>query len=424
MHRRVFLMQSTFVSGAALLLRHPAFAATDPNSAPKGEPHMSTKIEEFRLNVPQSQLADLHDRLTHTRWPERETVDDTSQGPQLAKVQALVAHWRTKYDWRKCEALLNGFGHFKTNINGLDIQFLHIVSPEPDALPLLMCHGWPGSILEFRKVIEPLSNPAKFGGDPRKAFHLVIPSMPGFGFSDKPSATGWSIPQIADAWITLMDRLGYKRWGAQGGDLGFAVIDSIAEKKPKQFVGFHSNFIMMQPTPDEIAQATPQEKDMFASEKDFWDKLSGYAKEQSTRPQTIGYSLADSPVGLATWIYAMFQDTCGTPGNAEATFTLDELLDDIMMYWLPNTGASSARLYWEMVNSHWHPSTNPSKPIHVPAGFTMFPQEAVRKSRRLIEARYNNLVYFNEAAHGGHFGALEQPEVIVSDVRKTFDTLR
>jgi microsomal epoxide hydrolase len=385
---------------------------------------MPIQIKPFQLAIPESQLSDLRDRLSRTRWPERETVSDVSQGPQLAKIQALSEYWGSNYDWRRCETLLNGIGQFKADIDGLDVQFLHVRSPESDALPLLMCHGWPGSILEFHKVIGPLTDPTKFGGDPRQAFHLVIPSMPGYGFSEKPSGTGWGIDRIADAWIALMDGLGYDRWGMQGGDLGTGVTDSIASKNPKMLIGIHLNFVMLFPTPDEIATATPDEKEMFASAQYYFDTLSGYSKEQSTRPQTIGYSLADSPVGQAAWIYSMFQDFCGTPGDAEATFTLDEMLDAIMMYWLPNTGASSARLYWELVSSGWMPLAQPSHPITVPAGFSQFPQEHGRKSKRLIEARYSDVVYFNEPAHGGHFPALEQPTVLVTDLRKTFETLR
>ncbi|MGH7291070.1 MAG: carboxyl transferase domain-containing protein, partial [Myxococcota bacterium] len=264
----------------------------------------------------------------------------------------------------------------------------------------------------------------EIGGDRADAFHLVIPSMPGFGFSDKPTEPGWAPPRIARAWIELMDRLGYDRWGAQGGDLGAAVADEIARLRPDPLVGVHSNFAMFKPDEGEIAAATPEERAMLADSGYFWEKLSGYAKEQATRPQTIGYSLADSPVGLAAWIYAMFQDTCGTPGDAEGSFDRDEMLDDIMLYWLPNAGASAARLYWEMETSGWRPTATTEDPIEVPFGFTMLPREHVRKSRRWIERRYPNLVHFDEAEAGGHFAALEQPEIMVTDIRATFRGLR
>ncbi len=385
---------------------------------------MGEQITPIATHVTDEQLADLKTRLNNIRWPEGSTVSDTSQGPTIEKLKALTNYWRDGYDWRKVEAELNGWGQYHTTFDGLDIDFLHIRSPEPDALPLIMTHGWPGSVLEFRKAIGPLSDPAAYGGDPHQAFHLVIPNLPGFGFSAKPTETGWDIPRIARTWVVLMDRLGYDRWGAQGGDLGCAVTDEIAKLKPTGFVGSHLNFAMFGPTPEEIQDATPEERAALKDAKDFWDNLSGYAKEQQTRPQTIGYSLADSPVGLAAWIYAMFQDTCGTPGDAEGSFTLDEMLDDIMLYWLPNSGASAARLYWEMNQSGWSSPARIEDPITTPVGFTMPPKEAVRRSRRQLERRYANVVFFNEPAAGGHFFALEQPDTLVEDVRATFALLR
>jgi pimeloyl-ACP methyl ester carboxylesterase len=385
---------------------------------------MSEKIEPFVLHVPDEDLADLRRRLAAVRWPAGRTVTDTSQGPTPEKLQALVTHWRDHYDWRSCERELNDLGQYRTTIDGLDVDFLHIRSPEPGALPLIMTHGWPGSVLEFRKVIGPLTDPAAYGGDPRDAFHLILPTLPGFGFSAKPAGTGWDLGRIAGAWIILMDRLGYDRWGAQGGDLGCGVTDEIARRAPAGLIGMHLNFAMFGPTPDEIADATAEERAMLGSAKEFWDNLSGYAKEQSTRPQTIGYSLADSPVGQAAWVYAMLQDTCGTPGDAEATFTLDEMLDDIMLYWLPNSGASSARLYWEMTRAGWSAPATVDAPTTLPTGFTMSPKEHVRKSRRWLDRRYSTIVHFNELPAGGHFTALEQPAGFVTDVRATFAHLR
>ena len=385
---------------------------------------MSERIEPFTLHVPDEDLADLRRRLAAVRWPAGETVTDTSQGPTRDKLAALVAHWRDKYDWRACEAALNGLGQHRTTIDGLDIDFLHVRSAEPGALPLIMTHGWPGSVLEFRKVIGPLTDPVAHGGVASDAFDLILPTLPGFGFSAKPAETGWGPGRVADAWITLMERLGYQRWGAQGGDLGCAVTDEMARRTPAGLIGMHLNFAMFGPTPDEIADATEEERAMLASAKYFWDTLSGYAKEQGTRPQTIGYSLADSPVGQAAWVYAMLQDTCGTPGNAEASFTLDEMLDDIMLYWLPNSGASTARMYWEMTQSSWSPPATIDAPTALPTGFTMSPKEHVRKSRRWLERRYSNVIHFNELPAGGHFTALEQPEGFVADVRATFAKLR
>ncbi|WP_030438272.1 epoxide hydrolase family protein [Actinoplanes subtropicus] len=385
---------------------------------------MSERIEPFTLHVPDEDLADLRHRLAAVRWPAGGTVTDTSQGPTQDKLAALVAHWRDKYDWRACEAELNSLGQYRTTIDGLDIDFLHVRSAEPGALPLIMTHGWPGSVLEFRKVIGPLTDPVAYGGVASDAFDLILPTLPGFGFSAKPVETGWGPGRVADAWITLMERLGYQRWGAQGGDLGCAVTDEMARRTPAGLIGMHLNFAMFGPAPDEIADATEQERAMLASAKYFWDTLSGYAKEQGTRPQTIGYSLADSPVGQAAWVYAMLQDTCGTPGNAEASFTLDEMLDDIMLYWLPNSGASTARMYWEMTQSGWSAPATIDAPTTLPTGFTMSPKEHVRKSRRWLQRRYSNVIHFNELPAGGHFTALEQPEGFVADVRATFAQLR
>lgn len=388
-----------------------------------GEAPVSATIKPFHLAIPDTVLADLRERLSRTRWPDRETVADTSQGPQLAKIQALCEHWRTGYDWRACEVLLNSFGQHTATIDSQELYFLHVRSPEPDALPLLMMHGWPGSVLEFRKVIGPLTDPAAHGGDPRRAFHVVAPAMPGFGFSAKPTSTGCGLPQIADLYIKLMAELGYARWGMQGGDLGAGIADAIARKKPAGLVGAHMNFAMVMPTPEEMAQASPEERAMLDDAKHFWDDLSGYAKQQSTRPQTIGYSLADSPSGLAAWIYGMFQDTGATRGDAEASFSQDEMLDDIMMYWIPNTGASAARLYWELSKAGGPAGGQPKGPIINPTGFTMLKQEHVRISKRWAEQRYSNVVFFNGEQDGGHFAALERPQVLVNDIRATFARL-
>ncbi len=401
-----------------------AAVAATPAAPALGKTTMTETIKPFHLAVHDSVLEDLRERLSKTRWPDRETVADTSQGPQLAKVQALCEYWRTRYDWRACEALLNSLGQHTATIDGQEIYFLHVRSPEPDALPLLMMHGWPGSVLEFRKVIGPLTDPAAYGGDPRRAFHIVAPAMPGFGFSARPVSTGCGLPQIADLYIKLMAELGYTRWGMQGGDLGAGVADAIARKTPGGLVGAHMNFAMVTPTPEEMAEASPEEKAMLGDAKHFWDDLSGYAKEQSTRPQTIGYALADSPSGLAAWIYAMFQDTGATRGEAEASFSQDEMLDDIMLYWIPNTGASAARLYWELSKAGGPAGGQATGPIANPTGFTMLRQEHVRISKRWAEKRYSDVIYFNGESDGGHFAALERPTVLVDDIRATFARLR
>ncbi|MBA2589881.1 MAG: alpha/beta fold hydrolase [Alphaproteobacteria bacterium] len=388
-----------------------------------GVPLLTDIIAPFHLSIPQSDLDDLHARLAHTRWPDPETVDDVSQGPPLAKIRALVDRWQDGYDWRRCEALLNGFGQYRTEIDGLGIHFLHIRSPEPDALPLIMTHGWPGSVLEFRDVVGPLTDPAAHGGSASSAFHLVIPSLPGFGFSDKPTESGWNIMRIAAAWSTLMQRLGYDRWAAQGGDWGAGVTTTLGYMTPPGLVGIHLNMVMFQPTDDERADADTAEQKMLADAQRYDEQLSGYYKLQNTRPQSIAFGLADSPVGLAAWIYALFQDVSDSGGDPESVFELDAMLDDIMLYWIPNAGPSSVRLYWEGAQA-MKAGGMPSKAMPTPTGISMFPGEQIRLSRRWAEQRFAKLVHFNELDRGGHFAALEQPAVFVEELRATFAGLR
>ncbi|MCZ2837955.1 epoxide hydrolase family protein [Modestobacter sp. VKM Ac-2985] len=393
---------------------------------PSSDTTTTDAVRPFTIDVPQTQLDDLQQRLAATRWPDAETVPDTSQGPQLARVQALVERWRTGYDWRATEALLNGWDQFVTTIDGLDVHFLHIRSPEPDAMPMVMTHGWPGSVLEFRKVIGPLTDPVAHGGRAEDAFSLVIPSLPGFGFSERPTTTGWDLPRTARAWVTLMARLGYDRFVAQGGDLGAGVTEEMAAltaTTPTGLAGMHLNMAMFWPTPQEMAEATPEEQQMLTEARYYDEVLSGYAKQMSTRPQTIGYALSDSPVGLASWIYAMFQDVGGAHGDAEAVFDVDEMIDDVMLYWLTGTATSSARMYWELSQGHWGPPAG-AAPIDLPTGITIMPGEYVRKSRRWVERRYTDLLHFDQVTAGGHFAALEQPELLVEEIRTTFRRLR
>ena len=384
------------------------------------------RIVPFVLRVPQVDLDDLRRRLVNTRWPDRETVSDTSQGPRLEKVQALVRHWSTDYDWRRTEALLNGWGQSTTTVDGLDVHFLHVRSAVPGARPLLLTHGWPGSVLEFRHAIGPLTDPEAHGGRAEDAFHLVIPSLPGFGFSGKPTTTGWTFARTAKAWAVLMERLGYATWFAQGGDLGASVTAELAALEAARTIGLagiHLNMALFTPTDDEARAATPEERTMLEESGYYWQVLSAYSQEMSTRPQTIGYSLTDSPVGLASWIYAMFQDVGGSHdehGNAEGIFTLDEIIDDIMLYWLPNAAASAARTYWEAARTGWATPGTLENPLTVPVGLSVMPGEYVRRSRRWAERRYPNLVHFNEVARGGHFALLEQPELLVEEIRTTF----
>lgn len=380
-------------------------------------------IQPFHLAIPQTELDDLRYRLVHTRWPDAETVDDGSQGPKLAKIKALVEHWQDRYDWRRCEAMLNGFGQQRIEIGGLGIHFLHIRSPHEDALPLLMTHGWPGSVLEFADMIGPLTDPTAHGGDAHDAFHLVIPSLPGFGFSDRPEAAGWGIGRIAYAWVELMGQLGYDRWAAQGGDWGAAVTSTLGYLAPEGLVGIHLNMVMFQPTEEERAAATSDEERMLEDARRYDERYSGYFKLQSTRPQSIGFSLADSPVGLAAWIYALFQDVSDSGGNPESVITLDRMIDDIMLYWLSNTGASSARLYWQAMLD-MRGGGMPDGPMATPTGISMFPGEQLRLSRRWAEARFAKLVHFGELDRGGHFAAMEQPDLLVEELRSTFRSLR
>jgi len=382
---------------------------------------MNAEITPFRIAATDSELDDLKRRLRDTRWPERECVDDWSQGMPLAYAQEVWAHWLNKYDWRVREARLNRFLQFKTIIDGLAIHFVHIRSPHSNALPMVMSHGWPGSIVEFHKVIEPLTNPTAHGGDAADAFHLVCPSLPGFGFSEKPSRTGWKVQRIARAWSELMPRLGYNRYTAQGGDWGALVTTCIGIQDPANCIGIHLNMPLVPPDPTPSNDLTEKEKSAIAGLRHYERWESGYAKQQSTRPQTLGYCLTDSPVGQLAWILEKFWAWTDCDGHPEDILTRDEMLDNVMLYWLPGTAASSARLYWESIESFRSTVTDP---ITIPVGCSIFPKEIFRTSRRWAEKRYANLVYFHEVEKGGHFAAFEQPETFVREVRTCFKALR
>ena len=378
------------------------------------------KITPFPIAITPDKLDDLRERLARTRWPEREPVGNWSQGVPLAKLRALSDHWRKRYDWRQCEAMLNRWSPHRTVIDGLGIVFHHIRSPEPDALPVIATHGWPGSVIEFSKVVGPLTDPVAHGGRREDAVHLVLPHLPGYGFSDKPSDKGWGVPRIADAWTELMRRLGYSdRWAAQGGDWGGAVSLAIAAKAPAGCIGCHFNIVFVNPTPEQVASADSREQAIIDRLKLYNKDQFGYAKEQSTRPQTIGYALTDSPFGQAAWIYEKFWEWTDNGGELESIFTLDELLDNISLYWLTTSGASSARLYWESYG-RWE-----TGPIELPVAFSIFPQEIMRTSRRWADIQYKNIVHFNdEIAHGGHFAAFEQPETFINEVRTSLRAMR
>jgi pimeloyl-ACP methyl ester carboxylesterase len=379
---------------------------------------MNEKIVPYRIDIPESALEDLKRRLAATRWPDRETPGDWSQGIPLAYMEQVVRYWASNYDWRRCEARVNRIEQYKTSLDGLGIHFLHIRSPRKDALPLVMTHGWPGSIVEFLKVIGPLADPASHGGSPADAFHVVCPTLPGYGFSDKPTEPGWTTQRIARAWSALMQRLGYGRYVAQGGDWGAMVTTDIALADPEHCAGIHLNMPIVWPDPETMADLTPQEQAALADLQHYQDWDSGYSKQQSTRPQTLGYGLADSPAGLAAWILEKFWAWTDSGGDPENVLTRDELLDNVMFYWLPAAGASSARLYWESFNKvHFDP-------VPVPAGVSIFPREIFRCSRRWAEKRFTRLVYWNELDRGGHFAAFEQPALFVEELRNCFRHMR
>ncbi|MFF1381546.1 epoxide hydrolase family protein [Streptomyces sp. NPDC058308] len=373
----------------------------------------------FRISIPESAAADLRDRLRRTRWPEPETVDDWSQGTRLSYVRELCRYWTQEYDWAAAEARLNRFAQFTTEIDGLRIHFLHVRSPHPDAVPLLITHGWPSSVAEFHKVIDPLVDPVAFGGDAADAFHVVCPSLPGFGFSGKPSGTGWGTERIADAWDRLMSRLGYARYGAQGGDWGARITMALGRRHPENVVGIHLSMVPFH-EPENTADLTGRERSALESLARHRAQGTAYATVMATRPQSIGYGLTDSPAALAAWIVEKFQawgDCDGDPGTA---FTHDELLDNLTLYWIPATGASAARIYWESFAA----ATGDDGPVPVPAGCSVFPADYYRPSRRLAEPQFPDLRHWNELDKGGHFAALEQPSTLVSEVRAAFRLFR
>lgn len=378
-----------------------------------------TAIRPFVLNVPQAQIDDLHRRLDTARWPEPETVDDWSQGTPLAALQALIAYWRDGYDWRRCEARLNGFGQFETEIDGLDFHFIHVRSPHEGAAPLILTHGWPGSVIEFMEVIAPLADPVAHGGRAEDAFHVVVPSLPGYGFSGKPARAGWNVDRIGRAWAELMRRLGYDSWFAQGGDWGAIITTVIGGQAPQGLAGIHTNMPVARPTREDYVDPGPEERAAMEAGQRYKDFDSGYSKIQSTKPQTIGYGLVDSPVALAGWIYEKMHGWTDNAGNPEDALSRDAILDNVMLYWLNATGASAARLYWESFGA-----IAKSPPVPVPAGVSTFPKEITKAPRRWAERLLTNLVYWNDTDKGGHFAAWEQPEVFVDEVRKCFALMR
>ncbi|MBL8349451.1 MAG: epoxide hydrolase [Burkholderiaceae bacterium] len=380
---------------------------------------MSTEIQPFRIAVADSVLDDLRARLGHTRWPEAEPVDDWSQGVPLAWIRDICRYWAEDYDWRSREASMNRFDQFTTLIDGLAIHFLHVRSPHPDAMPLLMTHGWPGSVVEFHKVIAPLTDPTRHGGSVGDAFHVVCPSLPGFGFSAKPTATGWGVDRIAAAWGTLMARLGYPRYGAHGGDWGSAVTSSLGAQDPQHCAGIHVT-LAMGSRPTLGGQPGPDEARALERARYYKDWDSGYSKQQSTRPQTLAYGLTDSPAGQAAWILEKFRAWTDCDGRPENLLSRDELLDNVMLYWVTASAASSARLYWESFG----PGRGSAQPVTVPTGVAVFPKEIVPPVRRWMASRYTDIRRWTEMPRGGHFAAFEQPGLLVEDLRAFFGALR
>jgi pimeloyl-ACP methyl ester carboxylesterase len=376
-----------------------------------------SEIRQFQIAVSDDDLADLRRRLGQTRWPDAECVDDWGQGMPLAYARELAAYWLDEYDWRAREARLNRFDQFVTEIDGVDIHFIHQRSPHSDALPLVITHGWPGSVVEFDKVIEPLTDPTAHGGPAEDAFHVVCPSLPGYGFSGKPTTTGWGVDKIADVWETLMCRLGYDRYGAQGGDWGAAVTTWIGRKKG-HCLAIHTNMPIALPPTSSLKNPTEEEKQALAALAHYqkWD--SGYSKQQSTRPQTLGYGLVDSPVGQLAWIVEKFRFWMDCDGHPENVLSKDELLDNVMMYWVTRSAASSARLYWESFEDF-----SASQRVELPTGVAAFPKEILRAPRSWCEASYQ-ITRWTTMPRGGHFAAFEQPELFVDDVRAFFATVR
>lgn len=379
---------------------------------------MTDSITPFKIAIGDAQLDDLKRRLRATRWPDKETPGDWSQGIPLQYMQEVVAYWAETYDWRAREASLNRFEQFRTTIDGLGIHFIHHRSPHPGALPLLMTHGWPGSIVEFQKVIGALADPTTYGGSASDAFHVVCPSLPGFAFSDKPAVPGWNVERIGRAWGVLMRRLGYTKYFAQGGDWGAIITTAIGLNDTANCLAIHLNMPIVMPDPQTMGDLTDQEKSALAGLQHYTDVDSAYAKQQATRPQTLGFGLADSPSGQAAWILEKFWAWTDCNGHPENVLSRDEMLDNVMLYWLTNSGASSARIYWESMHA-----VN-RDPVMIPTGISMFPKEIFRCSKRWAEKRFQNLVYWNELGKGGHFAALEQPALFIDEVRNCFRLMR
>jgi len=391
----------------------------------------STAIRPFEVDVPDEALDDLRRRIEATRWPSKELVDDRSQGVQLATMRELARYWTTEYDWRKCEARLNALPQFATEIDGANIHFIHVRSPHEDALPLIMTHGWPGSVVELLETVGPLTDPTAHGGDAEDAFHVVLPSMPGYGLAGEPADLGWNSGRVAQAWAELMHRLGYTRYVAQGGDVGAAVTDLMGRQGPDGLLGIHTNLLVAAlAIGDQLPAETEQERAAHAARKEFAESGFGYFLEMATRPQTIGYALLDSPVAMAAWMLDHDTDSYYKIAGAfvddrpTGNLTRDHILDNVTLYWLTGTGASAARNYWEDQLARAAAASQPPPPVSVPVGFTTFPGEIWASPRSWAEAAYPGIAYFNEVDKGGHFAAWEEPELFSTEIRAAFRRLR
>jgi pimeloyl-ACP methyl ester carboxylesterase len=387
-------------------------------------------IRPFRVEFPEKELAELRRRITATRLPSKELVADRSQGVQLATLQELARYWATDYDWRACETRLNALPQFKTEIDGVGIHFIHVRSPHAGALPLIMTHGWPGSVVELLGAVGPLTDPAAHGGAAGDAFDLVLPSLPGYGFSGEPAEVGWNPGRVAQAWAELMRRLGYTRYVAQGGDVGASVTDAMGRQGPDGLAGIHMNLLVTALGGGAMPAGTEQERAALEQTKTFRASGFGYFLEQATRPQTIGYALLDSPAALAAWMLDHDTDAyekisrAFTGGQPSGGLTRDHILDNITVYWLTGTGASAARSYWESGRAQALAAGQPPPQVKLPVGFTTFPGEIFRAPRSWVEQGYPNLTYFNEAGRGGHFAAWEEPELFATEIRAAFKSLR
>ena len=392
----------------------------------------ATEIRPFRVDMPDEAIADLRRRIAAPRWPSRELVTDRSQGVQLATIQELARYWAADYDWRACEARLNALPQFKTGIDGVDIHFIHVKSPHENALPLIMTHGWPGSVIELLGVVGPLTDPAAHGASAEDAFDLVLPSLPGYGFSGEPAEVGWDPGRVARAWAELMHRLGYTRYVAQGGDQGASITDTMGRQGPEGLAGIHMNLLVTALGGGAMPAETEQERAALKQTQTFRTSGFGYFLEQATRPQTIGYALLDSPVALAAWMLDHDTDAYEKISRAFAGrqpsggLTRDHILDNITVYWLTGTGASAARSYWESGRAQALAAAAGQAPpqVKLPVGFTTFPGEIFRAPRSWVEKSYPTLTYFHEAGKGGHFAAWEEPEVFATEIRAAFRPLR